>query len=125
MVSGFKFQVSKYTKGTVPFVYLLFVLLMAFTSCSKDEDDGGSSKSIVGTWVNGDVMFRFDADGTGDLYYGDVWGDIRYNMQGTTVYMRITYVNSKYQSVSKGEKEGFYNREDDTFRCDGKVYKRE
>lgn len=105
-------------------MYFLFVLLMAFASCSKDEDDGGSSKSIVGTWVNGDVMFRFDADGTGDLYYGDVWGDIRYNMQGTTVYMRITYVNSKYQSVSKGEKEGFYNREEDTFRCDGKIYKR-
>lgn len=107
---------------------LVLASLLAFTSCSKDDGDDNSNpyeKKIVGTWYNGDLMYRFDADGTGDYYAGDVWGDIRYNMQGTTVFMRITYVNSTYGNVWKGEHSGTYIPEKDTFHCDGKVFTRE
>ena len=131
MVSGLKFQVSKYTKGTVPFVYFLLVLLMAFTfaSCSKDDDGdgGGYDRKIVGYWVNGKAYYRFDADGTGMYESGNdvgVWGNFKYNLSGTTVYMRVTYMN-KYGTVWHDDNSGSYNSKDDTFRCDGKVYKRE
>ena len=108
---------------------LMLTCLMAFASCSKDDSDDNSNpyeKKIVGTWVNGELSYSFDADGTGDYHSGSsIWGDIRYNVVGTTVYMRVTYVHHEYHSTWKGEHSGTYIPENDTFRCDGKVYQRE
>lgn len=110
-------------------ITLVLACLMAFASCSKDDDDDGGSyeRKIVGYWVNGKAYYRFDADGTGMYESGNelgVWGNFKYNLSGTTVYMRITYMNN-YGTVWRDEKAGSYNSTDDTFRCDGNVYQRE
>ena len=101
---------------------LACVLTMGLASCSKDDDD---DKGIVGTWVNGELSYRFDSDGTGRYYSGgDVWGSINYTFSSNTVYMKIVYHNTKARSVRRDELSGHYNSVDDTFNVRGEKFTR-
>ena len=110
---------------------LMCMCAVCLTSCSKDEDEGDWStkyeKKIVGYWVNGKMSYMFSADGTGMLESGNdscTWGNFKYNLQGTAVYMQVTYMN-KYGTVWHDDETGSYNPDDDTFRTRGKVFKRQ
>lgn len=70
-----------------------------FTNCSKSDDNGGSSRSIVGTWVEAGYYeetfsYRFNSDGSfietyegkgsfessrGDYVYNSGWLELNYD----------------------------------------------
>ena len=86
---------------------LLALSAMLVCSCSSDDDNDSSKNSIVGEWGLNNAYYMFSSDGTG-LYDsgGDVWGSFVYNTEGGSVYIRITYVNSKYQNIWHDELSG-------------------
>ena len=105
---------------------LTFFMAVCFAACSGDEDsDDSFEKKILGTWVCQNASYMFNSDGTG-IYDtgGDLWGHYKYSMSGSSVYMRITYVNSKYGNVWHDEISGDYHSNDDTFWVDRTKYVR-
>ena len=108
---------------------LALACIMALSSCSSDDGDGSGAvnyeQKILGTWVDGDISYRFDRGGSARYFSGDIWGSIDYNLYGCEVYMRITYHNDKTKNIWRGESKGSYNEADDTFRCDKRIYRRE
>lgn len=104
---------------------LVCMFTLSIAACSSDDDS--SSNSIVGKWVLDNSYYRFDSDGTG-MYDsgGDTWGDFKYNTQsgteGGSVYIRITYTNSKSQNVWRDEFSGSYNTKEGKLWINGKTY---
>lgn len=93
---------------------LACLLIFGFTSCSRSEEVESISNGIVGTWVSDKSYFTFHSDGTGMYDSGmEVWGDFKYTTQtsdnGGSVYIKIAYVNRKYQSVWRDELSGSYS----------------
>ena len=93
---------------------LAILVVFSVTSCNSDDDDDSSNASVVGTWVNGTASYRFTNNGTGMYDSGrDVSGDFTYtDSHGSvvgTVYIKITYTNSKVHSVWRDELVGEYN----------------
>lgn len=101
---------KKYFLGLLAFMFVSAITLSA-TSCSKSDteepgDNGGNgsniSSRIVGTWYCGesaddfDMMYVFNADGTGKGYkgYRDTW-DIVYRYEETTGILTIIEVGEE------------------------------
>lgn len=71
-------------------VALLTVLMcVGFSSCSKSDDDNGSSNPLVGTW-------RAEIEEKGDLQYWEVtfnadfsWSTIEYNIEDKYVHRLV------------------------------------
>lgn len=93
---------------------LACLFIFGFTSCSSSDEVESFSNGIVGTWVSDKSYFTFYSDGTGIYDSGmEVWGDFKYTTQtsdnGGSVYIKIAYVNRKYQSVWRDELSGSYS----------------
>ena len=108
-------------------IVMTFACLMAvcLAACGEDDDNDNPENKILGTWIYKKQSYLFNSDGTGEYNSGgDVWGDFKYNLSGSSVYIRITFVNSKYGSVWRDEKRGTYYSYNDTFGIDGKSFVR-
>ena len=53
-------------------IIMMLVMGMSFASCSDDDDKGGSSQSLIGTWKLTKVVWYDDEDGK---YYTDDYSD--------------------------------------------------
>lgn len=72
-----------------------------FTNCSKSDDNGGLSRSIVGTWVEADNVetstFRFNSDGSfietyeGKGDFESYRGDYVYNSGYNSGWLELNY----------------------------------
>lgn len=109
--------------NTIMFVIICF----AFTSCSKDDDDGLDSpiaQEIIGTWYASDTSIKryctvtFYSDGTGDFFseyhgkYGrsnsEMTGHFTWRCEGSRI---ITYGEYVYIDYNNGTVDTDYSPE--------------
>lgn len=80
-----------------------------FTNCSKSDDNGGLSRSIVGTWVAAApqeiITMRFDSDGRFSERYQSDYGDDQ-TSRGEYVY--DGYSLELYYADGNGETDFVY-----------------